>query len=184
MNLWRVALVPALAWMGLAQDADGPRILRPTDQSVVKPGPLSIVAKGGALKLDGKALAATQPGPGALTATVTPAAGLHELEVDGVKAGFFVGAGAPAGWQEFRPHPPGGAACTTCHAVLQGAWEIKGGVTGDNCMQCHDAQGFLKVHSHKPDVLIDCQLCHSPHGSTVQKHLKMTKDAACKQCHA
>ncbi|HZT30139.1 MAG TPA: cytochrome c3 family protein [Bryobacteraceae bacterium] len=174
------------AWLAAAcagQEASGPRILRPTDHSVVEAGPLSIVAKGGSLKLDGKAIAATSPGPGALTATVTPSAGLHKLEADDAAIQFFVGAGAPTGWQEFKTHPPGGAACNTCHAVIRGAWEIKGGVTGDNCFQCHNQEAFPKVHTHKPEVLIDCQLCHSPHGSTVKAHLKMAKDAACKQCH-
>ncbi len=184
MNGRLVPLLLALAWIGAAEEGTGPRFLRPADQSVVPVAPVSIVAKGKALKLDGKPLAAARPGPEALTATITPSPGLHELEVDGVRIRFFAGAGAPSGWLEFRPHPPGGAACTTCHAVVQGAWEIKGGVTGDRCMECHDAEAFVKVHSHKTEVLIDCQLCHSPHGSTVRKHLKMSKEAACKQCHA
>jgi predicted CXXCH cytochrome family protein len=167
--------------------ADEPRILRPVDQSVVAPGPLSIVARGSAkseLRLDGKQLAATQPGPSALTAVAKLSPGLHELVLrDGgseQKIQFLVqGApGAPAAWSPFRAHPPA-ATCDACHAVKEGAWEFKSG----SCFACHDAKPFPSTHSHTTEVLAECQLCHSPHGSTAVKHLKMKKELACKQCH-
>jgi predicted CXXCH cytochrome family protein len=173
----------ALALICFAEEPGGPRILRPTDQSVLPPGPLSIVARADALKLDGKPLDAAHPAPGVSTAAVTPSPGPHELAAGSVIVKFFVGAGAPSGWKAFHAHPPGGAACDTCHAVVNGSWEIKGGVVGTNCLQCHNEKAFPKIHTHNADLLPDCQLCHMPHGSTIKAHLKMTREAACKQCH-
>lgn len=153
-------------------------ILRPADQSVLKPGPFSVIAKTEAeLKLDGKPLAVTRPAPGIATATINPAPGLHEISAAEERVKFFVGAGAPPGWKEFRAHPPA-ASCESCHAIVKGAWEFAG-----NCFQCHDQKAFPKIHQHNTEVLADCQLCHYPHGSTERRHLKMQKETACKQCH-
>ena len=168
-------LAPALA--------EEPAILRPADSTFVSSGPVSIVARGeGDLRLDGKAVPALRPAAGVVTATLSPSPGWHELSLGTAKIRFWFG--KPQGeMAEFKPHPPGAAGCDACHAVRNGAWEIKGGSAGDNCLACHDRAAFVKLHQHNPDVLQDCQLCHFPHGSAVKSHLKMKKETACKQCH-
>ena len=164
----------------LLMAAEPDRVLRPLNETVLKPGPVSIVAKTtGELLLDGKAIPSTQPAPGVRTATVTPSAGLHELAAGNQKVRFFVGAGAPQGWKEFRAHPPA-ATCDACHAVEDGAWSIK---AGETCFRCHDQATFPKIHQHNSEVLAECQMCHNPHGSTEKAHLKLAKEVACKQCH-
>ena len=175
----RLVLILALA---APAPTDGPRILRPGDQSALPPGPLTIVARGaGPLRLDGKPLATTSPGPGAQTATVTPAAGVHELSLGDQKLRFFVVPGAPADFPPFRIHPPAAAACETCHAVRDGAWEFKGAES--SCFGCHDQKKFPVGHTHNAEVLSECGLCHHPHGSTGKFHLKLVRETACKQCH-
>lgn len=180
-----------------AQPDSSPRIFRPAANSMVEPGPLSVVARGSAaasLMLDGTSLAVTRPGPQALTATVTPSAGRHELVLrDGdaeVRVAFFVGVFSSAAqpqdeWKVFRSHPPPamGATCSACHAVRDGKWEFAGGDIASNCFQCHNAELFPKAHTHERGVLADCKTCHLAHGSTESKHLKMTAKAACTQCH-
>jgi len=149
---------------------------------VVPPGPLTIVARGpGELKLDGKAVAATSPGPGALTAAVTAGPGAHELVLGDHKVRFFVGSGAPAGFRAFRVHPPGEAACGSCHAVRDGFWEFKGAAS--SCFGCHDLKKFPVGHTHNSEVLAECGLCHHTHGSGEKFHMKLERETACKQCH-
>ena len=152
-------------------------ILRPTNQSVVPPGPLSIVAKGeGELQLDGKPVAAQKPAPGVIHARVDVAAGKHVLTLGALKVEFAAGP-APDGWKPFRAHPPA-AECVTCHTAQ--SWEFKG---AEACLGCHDQAAFPKLHTHNTEVLNECQLCHLPHGSTEARHLKFAKETACKQCH-
>ena len=173
-----------------AQQPAGPRILRPLDNSVVEKGPLSIIAKSsgdGELKLDGQPLTAAKPANGVLTATVEPKEGPHELVLTtggaDYKIRFHVGASAPADWKNYRSHPPIAVECTTCHSASGGQWALKEEVAGPSCMTCHDAATFPKAHTHKPEELEECQMCHNPHGSTASRHLIMTKEVACKQCH-
>ena len=42
---------------------------------------------------------------------------------------------------------------------------------------------LFKVTHSNDEVLADCVLCHNPHGSTEEFHLKMPRETACKQCH-
>ncbi len=176
---WAVLLAAAV----LAQDApDGPALLRPADQTALAPGPLTIIARGaGPLRLDGKGVAVKVQNGDIVAATVTPAAGLHELSWGGRKLRFFVGPGAPADFRPYRLHPPGGSACETCHVVREGAWEFRG--AGSSCFGCHDQKKFPVGHTHNSEVLSECGLCHDPHGSAEKFHLKLAKETACKQCH-
>jgi predicted CXXCH cytochrome family protein len=182
----RAAAAGLLAALCCAQEIT---IFRPADQTVVPPGALSVAARvaGKAeLMLDRKPVPAAQPAPNALMASLKIAPGRHELTVSsgGVerKIAFFAGPGAPADWKPFRPHPPA-ASCDTCHAVRGGSWAFKNEVLADTCFACHEAKQFPAIHSHTPEVLAECQLCHSPHGSTEARHLKFKKEVACKQCH-
>lgn len=179
-----------LALLCFGQEADkGPGFLRPLDQSILKPGALSVVARteGDAkLLLDGKPVESKSDAAGVLSAIVKLDAGKHELVLvtGGAehKARLFVGEGAPAGFEAFRAHPPA-AACTACHAVEAGAWGFKGGSLKENCLVCHDQKTFVEAHQHTPEVLEECSLCHQPHGSKVRFHLKYDRDTACKLCH-
>ncbi|MBI1790148.1 MAG: hypothetical protein HYR60_21660 [Acidobacteria bacterium] len=173
----------------LCQEPAGPHIFRPADQSVIA-APLVIVARGSGkaeLRLDGKPILTTQPGPSALTATLKPGPGLHELILaDGGaerKVSFFVpGAANAPDWKLFKPHPPA-AVCDTCHAVKDGAWDFKGATLAQSCFACHDSKPFAAAHSHNTETLAECQMCHHSHGSTSARHLKMRKELACRQCH-
>lgn len=191
-------VVSVLAGLPCGAQTDSlPRIFRPAANSMVEPGPLSVVARGSAaasLMLDGTPIAVTRPGPQALTTTVTPSAGRHELVLrDGdaeVRVAFFVGVFSSTAqpqdeWKAFRSHPPPatGATCSACHAVRDGKWESAGGGIASNCFRCHNAELFPKAHTHERGVLADCTMCHLAHGSTESKHLKMTAKAACTQCH-
>jgi predicted CXXCH cytochrome family protein len=155
----------------LAQDADSPAILRPTDKSAIPAGPFAVVARrvdGAKLLLDGKALEK----PEAMNAMP----GIHELTLGKDKVKFAVvgaGAAAPDGFRTFRSHPSA-ATCDTCH---------KESTPAASCMGCHDSAAFPKKHDHNTEVLKDCGWCHSPHGSTEASHLKMPKEKACKLCH-
>jgi predicted CXXCH cytochrome family protein len=162
-------------------------ILRPWPDSVLAPGPLTIIVKadGGELRLDGKRLQTASPARGVMTAVVEPGPGAHELVLaSGVeeKIRFHVGEAGPAGWKRYRAHPPD-AACESCHRADNGAWVLHGETAGPACLACHDAAGFPKSHTHRAAELEECQMCHDPHGSTEPRHLKMSKEAACKQCH-
>jgi predicted CXXCH cytochrome family protein len=175
-----------------AEDAPAPAIFRPTDKSVLPNGNLSFVARivgSGKLLVDGKPAPAASPAPNALMATLKLTPGEHQLTLESngttqtVKV-FVAGAGQPpAGFETFRAHPPGGASCETCHAVKEGKWAFKGVTSSASCIQCHDTSKFAESHTHPVDTLEDCHLCHMPHGSTKVKHLKFTREVACKQCH-
>jgi len=161
-------------------------ILAPLNESVVE-AELRVVARhdGKAeILIDGKTAPAESPHAGVVFATVKLAPGAHEIALPGGPSiRVHVGGGAPAAWRKFEPHPPGGATCTTCHAVRNGEWAfVKPSLVGV-CFACHDRGAFPKSHTHEPGVIPDCQICHSPHGSTARRHLKMSRDAACKLCH-
>ncbi|MGH9658261.1 MAG: hypothetical protein ACRD96_06935, partial [Bryobacteraceae bacterium] len=150
----RSGVVLATALCLVAQDAAGPRILRPANESVVPAAPLVIVARGtGELRLDGKPLPAQTPAAGVVTATVTPSPGPHEVALGGLKVRFFAGdAAAPPGWKPFRAHPPA-ATCDACHTARSGAWSLK----PESCFSCHDAKAFAEPHSHNAETLVECQ---------------------------
>lgn len=161
-------------------------ILAPTDKSVV-PGDVRLVARHDGkpeVLVDGKPVAVESPHAGVLWASLRLAPGAHEIQLTGGPGiQVHVGDGAPAGWPKFRTHPPGGAACGACHAVRNGEWAFAKASLVGVCFACHDRAAFPKTHTHEPGIVPDCQMCHSPHGSTVARHLKMNREAACKLCH-
>lgn len=171
-----------------ASGQEPPRaILRPWPESVVAPGPLTVIVKadGGELRLDGQRLETASPARGVMTAAIEPAPGVHELVLAGgvpEKVRFYAGEAGPAGWRRYRAHPPE-APCETCHRVDNGVWTLQGETPAAACLSCHDGAGFPKSHTHRAAELEECQMCHDPHGSAAARHLKMPKEAACKQCH-
>jgi predicted CXXCH cytochrome family protein len=170
---------------GAADDEFG-KILRPVDHSWLASGALDIVATapGGTLELDGAPINAEQPFPNVFHAVLRAPPGSHSLVLrwDGGKKEitFFSGPNAPADFQAFRQHPPlAGAQCTQCHWLNQrGRFAFRGG-----CFDCHQRDGFARIHTHDPVVLEQCGMCHNAHGSVVKAHLLYSKENACKICH-
>lgn len=163
-------------------------ILAPPPQSAHPgTGAVRFIGRGaGALKMDGKPVETTSPHEGVQTAELKPAAGgAHTLEFEGQTLRFFTGANPGDEFKPFRAHPPANQ-CDTCHAVRNGRWRFQRVSLASVCAQCHSKETFQAKHTHEMPVLTDCQLCHNPHGSTtaVPAHLKLARDAACKQCHA
>ena len=176
--------LPALAAPMFSAEPAG-KIVRPAAGSWLREGKIDIAATapGGRLLLDGVALDAEEPFPNVFRAPIDAAPGEHviTLEWPGGKreARIHVGPSAPQGFREFVAHPPAAAACASCHALSRrGRFRFSGG-----CFGCHAKEGFAKVHSHEPHVLESCGLCHNAHGSTAAKHLLLSREQACKQCH-
>ncbi len=181
----RLPAVFFLAALLSAEDAG--KIMRPADKAAMPLGPVDIVATApaGRLELDGKTLTAEKPFPNVLHLSLKAAAGEHTLALiwDGGRKDvhFFVGPNPPAGYDRFRQHPPlADIPCTQCHELSsRGRFRFK----TDACFDCHRKDSFAKVHTHQPNVLAECGLCHNAHGSTVKAHLLYAKETACKQCH-
>lgn len=179
-------LLAVLFWFGAVAAQEPGRILRPVDGAALPAGSeLSIIAKdaGGKLEIDGKPVPADQLFPEVLHAKTKTAPGTHTLAL--VSEGgrqeirFFVGENPPAGFKAFRQHPPLAVECAQCHGLsARGRFRFKGG-----CFDCHKEEGFVKTHSHKSDVLVECGQCHNAHGSTEKALLLMPREKACKLCH-
>ena len=166
---------------------DAGKIVRPTEGAALATGDVDIIATApaGKLELDGKPVAAERPFPNVLHANTKVSPGVHSLtlEWDGGKRElrFFSGSNPPAGFAPFHQHPPvADVQCTQCHEVnKRGRFRFKGG-----CFDCHQQEGFAKVHTHDAARLEQCGLCHNPHGSTVKALLLYSKETACKICHS
>jgi predicted CXXCH cytochrome family protein len=156
-------------------------ILRPTDGAVLKPGELTVIARSGGLSLDGKPVKATERAKGVWSAVINPPPGEHELKLStGQAIRFRVDAGSAT--STYRVHPPA-ATCETCHAVKDGAWQLRSAVLETTCASCHDLKKFPVTHSHNTTTLAECQSCHDPHGSAAKFHLAIPKEVACHLCH-
>ena len=177
------ALIASAA--ALAAEEPGAILAPPPDSAHPVAGPVRFIGRGaGPFKLDGVAVTTQSPHGGVQTAELRPAKhGVHELEFEGQTLRFSLG--PTHGFTAFRPHPPANQ-CQTCHAVRNDKWRFQRVSLASVCSQCHSKDTFQAKHTHEMALLTDCQLCHNPHGSTtaVPAHLKLAKDAACKQCHA
>jgi predicted CXXCH cytochrome family protein len=181
--LW---LAPLLSGITASAAGEG-KILRPADQSALPSGDVDIIATApaGKLVLDGKPVTAEQPFPDVLHVKLK-APGEHKLalvwEGGAQEIRFYSGTQAPAGFAPFHQHPPvAGVDCTQCHELTRrGRFHFKG---AEACFTCHRTDAFAKVHTHAPEVLSECGLCHNAHGSPVRAHLLFPKETACKQCH-
>jgi predicted CXXCH cytochrome family protein len=182
---FRLAAVLLCGVLPAAEEEAG-RILRPVEHAAFRSGPVEVIATApeGVLELDGVRVAADRPFPNVLHARVEVKPGVHTLVLSwpgGRKQiQFSMGSDTPRGFQAFRAHPPpAGAPCTQCHELSRrGRFVFKGG-----CLDCHESGGFANAHTHTPEVLSECGLCHNAHGSITARHLLHTKEVACKQCH-
>jgi predicted CXXCH cytochrome family protein len=183
----RALPVLVLLWAAAPAAEEAGKIMRPAEHSAYASDEVDIVATApsGKLELDGRPVTAEQPFPNVFHAKVKAGAGLHALALvwDGGRkeVHFFAGAGAPAGFQPFRQHPPGAdTPCTECHEISsRGRFRFKTLA----CFDCHQTEGFAKVHTHEPPAIAECGMCHNAHGSTVKAHLLYPKEAACRLCH-
>jgi len=168
----------------LAAQEPGAILAPPPDSAHPVAGPIRFIGRGaGPLKLDGAAVATQSPHEGVQTVTLQTKPGIHTIEFEGQTVRFSLGPAEK--FAAFKPHPPANQ-CETCHAVRNGRWRFQRVSLASVCSQCHSKETFPAKHTHEMAVLTDCQLCHNPHGSTVATpaHLKLARDAACKQCHA
>jgi predicted CXXCH cytochrome family protein len=180
-------LIALCALLLTAADNDAGRIMRPTDGAALASSDVDIVASApnGKLALDGTDIVAEQSFPNVFHAVVKAGAGVHSLVLswDGGKREihFYTGADPPTGFTPFHQHPPlAGVACTQCHEVnKRGRFRFKGG-----CFDCHQPEGFVKVHTHDAARLEQCGMCHNAHGSSVKADLLYVKETACKMCHS
>ena len=169
-----------------AADEEVGKILRPADNSSHQSGQIDLVATApsGKLQLDGVLIQTEQPFPDVFHATLKASPGLHSLVLqwEGGKkeVHFFVGPNPPAAFQPFHQHPPiPGVQCTQCHGLnRRGRFVFKGG-----CFDCHQRDGFAKIHTHDAARLEQCGMCHNAHGSTVKADLFYSKETACRICH-
>ncbi|MBM3793538.1 MAG: hypothetical protein FJW31_05620 [Acidobacteria bacterium] len=180
-------LVLLAAALVCAAEEPGAILAPPTLSAHAGAGTVRFIGRGtGALKMDGKPVETVSPHAGVQAAELKPASeGAHTLEFEGQTLRFFTGANPDGEFKAFRAHPPSNQ-CETCHAVRNGRWRFQRVSLASVCSQCHSKETFQAKHTHEMPVLTDCQLCHNPHGSTtaVPAHLKLAREAACKQCHA
>ena len=185
-SLSLLLLAPLLSGT-MASAANEGKILRPADRSALPPGDVDVIATApaGKLFLDGKPVVAEQPFPNVLHAKLK-APGEHKLGLvwDGgaQEIQFYSGTQPHAGFAPFHEHPPiAGVDCSQCHELTRrGRFHFKG---AEACFTCHQKDAFAKVHTHAPEVLSECGLCHNAHGSAVKAHLLFPKQTACRQCH-
>ena len=179
-----LALVAILCSSALSAD-ESMKILRPTDRAALASGDVDVIATapGGTLEIDGKAIEVEQPFPNVFHTRLKLPPGEHRLSLTSTEGRkeirFFVGTNPGKEYTAFRVHPPGGADCTKCHELTRrGRFHFKGG-----CFDCHQTGSFAKIHTHTPEVLNQCGLCHNAHGSSAKSLLVYAKETACKQCH-
>jgi predicted CXXCH cytochrome family protein len=173
------------ALAALAAEEPGAILSPPPDSAHPAASTVRFIGRGGgALKLDGAVVATQSPHEAVQTAELKPEKpGVHTLEFEGQTLRFSLGSAEK--FAAFKPHPPANQ-CETCHTVRNGRWRFQRVSLASVCSQCHSKETFPAKHTHEMAVLTDCQLCHNPHGSTAATpaHLKLARDAACKQCHA
>ncbi len=84
--------------------------------------------------------------------------------------------------QYHHPVPEGGMRCTDCHAVHGEDVMAMADHENERCFSCHaEVRGpFIFEHLAMED---GCKICHTPHGSIVDKLLTQQNNGLCEQCH-
>ena len=71
--------------------------------------------------------------------------------------------------------------CEECHKVSEvDGRKVLGFAGTENCTHCHKD---LSNHNHDMEQLKQCNMCHEPHASTIDKRLIDKKEVLCVQCH-
>jgi predicted CXXCH cytochrome family protein len=169
-----------------AADEEAGKIMRPVDGAAFAANQVDIIATApsGKLQLDGQPITVEEPFPNVFHTVIKVSSGIHTLSLlwEGEKKEirFFAGGAPPSGFAPFHQHPPvPGVQCTQCHEVnSRGRFRFKGG-----CFDCHQRDGFSKIHTHTDAILSQCGTCHNAHGSTVKANLLYPKEDACRLCH-
>jgi DmsE family decaheme c-type cytochrome len=99
--------------------------------------------------------------------------------------------GAHAQWSGSM-HDARNVSCTTCHSVHSAKserFQLKTVRASDTCASCHKQEAMkLQKSGHMPvrEGKMECTSCHSPHGSTNVRMLKVGNyiNEACTSCHA
>jgi len=75
-------------------------------------------------------------------------------------------------------------ACSDCHQPHggSGAADIKGFTVTETCTDCHPDKRGPFLWEHQP-VSENCNLCHTPHGSSMPGMLTVRGPHLCQQCH-
>ena len=99
--------------------------------------------------------------------------------------------GPHADWQGSM-HDARNVSCATCHSVhnpKSDKAQLKTATATETCATCHKQEAMkVKKSGHMPvrEGKMECTSCHSPHGSTNVRMLKVgnTINEACAACHA
>ncbi len=89
-------------------------------------------------------------------------------------------------------HDARNVSCTTCHSVhsfKSATAQLKTVGASDTCMTCHKQEAMkVQKSGHMPvrEGKMECTSCHSPHGSTNVRMLKVGNwiNESCTSCHA
>ncbi|HVM92286.1 MAG TPA: DmsE family decaheme c-type cytochrome [Terriglobales bacterium] len=78
--------------------------------------------------------------------------------------------------------------CNDCHSVhgSSSVGQVRESTSGDaGCMRCHTEKQGPFVYEHVPVKTEGCSSCHTPHGSTNPRLLRVSNvDLLCLQCHS
>ena len=131
----------------------------------------------------------TQVDDPAVNTSIRKFAKMAPREVNAVCLSCHTG-GPHAAWQG-SPHDTRSLACTTCHSVHASKSDtahLKTTTEVQLCATCHKVQAAkMQRASHMPlpEGHMQCSSCHTPHGSTNVKQLKVGNwvNESCVSCH-
>lgn len=136
------------------------------------------------LLLDGEPAAEVNRDGRSFDATLTPVAGIHELEARAgsisAKITFTYGTGG-RGAPPYRYHRPVlERRCAECHA---GVRRQVANAEAATCKNCHRALAVIYPYVHGPVAAGKCLVCHDPHGSSWPALMPTAAKTMCTSCH-
>jgi predicted CXXCH cytochrome family protein len=73
--------------------------------------------------------------------------------------------------------------CDACHGSSSGKYSDYQKIGADVCLKCHEKVLTAYPVMHGPVTSVECNLCHTPHESTIRGLLKQSAPTVCTQCH-